>query len=210
MCPSVSLSARLCIPDFFSVPDWPHLPESAEFHGFCQILRNTRRNQIFQGKINLSKIRRNPAGIRREGQYELVFCATCNEHSVRRHEKKGVNDGILLSAAAATAPRCCQHCCHCLIRGSIGGAGVVACSGGSGSSSSGGSGGSSCTILILVVVVILLLFACPPCRHRPSPFRRRLLFPQATACRPSTLNGWLLFALVHCPLCRCPPSSNHR
>jgi hypothetical protein len=34
----------------------------------------------------------------------MVFCATCNEHSLKRH-KKGVNDGILLTAAAATAHR---------------------------------------------------------------------------------------------------------
>ncbi len=33
------------------------------------------------------------------------YFVPCNKHSVRRHKKTGVNDGILLSAAAATAPR---------------------------------------------------------------------------------------------------------
>ena len=36
----------------------------------------------------------------------MVFCATCNEHSLRKHKKTGVNDGILKSAAGATMPRC--------------------------------------------------------------------------------------------------------
>jgi hypothetical protein len=33
-----------------------------------------------------------------------------------------------------------------------------------------------------------------PFWHRPFPFRRSLLFPQAAARPPSTHNGWLLFA----------------
>ncbi len=146
----------------------------------------------------------------------MVFCATCNEHSLRRHEENrcqrwysAVSCCCYCAPPQAATPPCCRHCCHCLIRGSSGGAaGVAACGGGSGSSSgSGGSGGSG-TILFLVVVIILLLFAHPPCRHRPSPFCRPLLCPQAAARPPSTRNGWLLFALVQCPLCRRPPSSN--
>ena len=35
----------------------------------------------------------------------MVFCATCNKHLVRNMKKAGVNNGILLSDAAATAPR---------------------------------------------------------------------------------------------------------
>jgi hypothetical protein len=69
---------------------------------------------------------------------------------------------LLLLPHTATSRYCCRHCCHCLSRGSSGGAGVAACGGGSGSSSSVGSGGGgSGAILFLVVVVILLLFACP-------------------------------------------------
>jgi len=56
---------------------------------------------------------------------------------------------------------CCRHCCHCLIRGSSGKAGVAACGGSSSSRSRDGSGDGSGAILFLVVVVILLLFACP-------------------------------------------------
>ena len=32
----------------------------------------------------------------------MAFCATWNKHSQRKQKKTGVNDGILLSAAAAT------------------------------------------------------------------------------------------------------------
>ena len=35
----------------------------------------------------------------------MVFCATWNKHTLRKHKKTGVNDGILLSAAAATIHR---------------------------------------------------------------------------------------------------------
>jgi hypothetical protein len=35
----------------------------------------------------------------------MEFCAMWNKHTLRKHEKTGVNDGILLSAAAATV-----HC----------------------------------------------------------------------------------------------------
>jgi len=35
----------------------------------------------------------------------MEFCATWNKHTLRKHEKTGVNDGILLSAAAATVHR---------------------------------------------------------------------------------------------------------
>jgi hypothetical protein len=145
----------------------------------------------------------------------MVFCATCNEHSLRKHKENRCQrwhsavSCCCYRAPPQAATPCCRHCCHCLIRGSSGGAaGVAACGGGSGSSSGSGGGGGSGAILFLVVVIILLLFACPPCRHRPSPFCRPLLFPQAAACPPSTRNGWLLFALVHCPLCCRPPSSN--
>jgi hypothetical protein len=37
----------------------------------------------------------------------MVISATFNEHLVRNTKKAGVDDGILLSAAAATAP-CCK------------------------------------------------------------------------------------------------------
>ena len=89
-----------------------------------------------------------------------VFCATCNEHSLKRHEKTGVNNDILLA------------------------------------------------IHFLSVIVINLLFACPPHWHwhRPSPLHCLLLFPQAAA--HPLRNGWLLFALVCCPLCRCRLFSN--
>jgi hypothetical protein len=43
------------------------------------------------------------SGIPEGRTLDMVFCATFNEHSLRRHKKTGVNDGILLSAAAATA-----------------------------------------------------------------------------------------------------------
>ena len=40
-----------------------------------------------------------------ELNHTRVFCTTCSKHLLRRHKKTGVNDGILLSAAAATVPR---------------------------------------------------------------------------------------------------------
>jgi len=113
----------------------------------------------------------------------MVFCATCNEHLLRRHEKNRCQrwhsavSCCCYRALPQAATPCCCHCCHCLIRGSSGGAGLAACS--------GGSGGDSGAILFLVVVIILLLFARPPRWHRPSPFRRPLLFPQAAARLPS-------------------------
>jgi hypothetical protein len=45
------------------------------------------------------------SGIPEGRTLDMVFCATCIEHSVRRSKKTSVNDGILLSAAAATAHR---------------------------------------------------------------------------------------------------------
>ena len=89
----------------------------------------------------------------------MVFCATWNEHSPRKHTKNrcqrwhsGVSCCCYRAPPQAAMP-CCCHCCHCLIRGSRGRAGVAACGGSSGS----GSG----AILFLFVVVILLLFARP-------------------------------------------------
>ena len=134
----------------------------------------------------------------------------CDKHSLIRHKKTGVNDGILLLLQHPAANRYAMLPQLLLIRGSSGRAGVAACGGSSSSSSSGSSGGGSGAILFLVVVIILLLFAGPPRWHCPSPFRRPLLFLQAAARLPSTRNGWLLFALVYCPLCRRPPSSERR
>ena len=109
---------------------------------------------------------------------------TISPHTIPLHIKVST-----ISKVANMLRTCCRNCCHCLIRGSSGGAGVMACDGGSGSSSSGGSGGGSGAILFLAVVVFLLLFTCPFCWHRPSPFRCPVLFPQAAACPPSTHNG---------------------
>jgi hypothetical protein len=136
----------------------------------------------------------------------MVFCATCPKHSLRRQKNRCQQWHSAVSCccyrALPQAPAsCCRHCCHCLIRGSSGRAGMAACGGGSGSSSSGISGGGSGSILFPVVVVILLLFACPPCWHRPSPFHCPLLFLQTSNRLPLTRNGLLLFALVCCPLC---------
>ena len=91
----------------------------------------------------------------------MVFCATCNEHSLEDMKKQVSTMAfycqLLLLLRTTASCYCCRHCCHCLSRGSSGEAGVAACGDGSGSSTSGGSG----AILFLVVVVILLLFACP-------------------------------------------------
>ncbi len=93
------------------------------------------RIKSFQGKINLF---RNPP----ESRNPEGFCATCNEHSLRRHEENRCQrwhsavSCCCYRAPPQTAMPCCRHCCHCLIRGSSGGAAdVAACSGGSGSSS---------------------------------------------------------------------------
>ena len=134
----------------------------------------------FPGKINLFRNPTEsgiPAGIPEGRTLDMVSCATCNEHSLRRQKKQVSTMAFfcqLLLLPRTTASRyCCRHCCHCLSRGSSGGAGVAACggsssssssggsSGGSGGSGGGGSGGGSSVILFLVIVVILLLFACP-------------------------------------------------
>ena len=59
----------------------------------------------FQGKINLSwnpTESRIPAGIPEGRTHDMVFCATCNEHSLIRHEKRR---GHRWHCAAVTAPR---------------------------------------------------------------------------------------------------------
>ena len=132
----------------------------------------------------------------------MVFCATWNEHSPRKHTKNRCQrwHSAVSCCCYRTPPQATTAAaCHCLSRGINGGAGVAACGGGSGSSSSGGSsggsGGGSSAILFLVVVVILLLFACPLLVGIILPlFRRSLLFLQAASHPPSTHNGWLLFA----------------
>ena len=89
----------MCISFCIPVPDWPHFLESVEFCGLLLILR---------GKINLVQ---NPTesgilAVILEGRtLDMVLCATWNKHSLRRHKKTGVNDGILLSAAAAIVHR---------------------------------------------------------------------------------------------------------
>ena len=169
---SPSSQPWLCIPFLFRFRPgliFRYPPVSADyfrFHGTHIGIKS------FQGKINFF---RNPtesgilAGIPKGRTVDMVSCATCNKHSLRRNEKNRCQRWhtagsycCYCAPPQATTP-CCRHCCHCLIRGSTsGGAGVAACGGGSGSSCSGGSsGGGSGAILFLVVVIILLIFARP-------------------------------------------------
>ena len=114
----------------------------------------------------------------------LVFCATCNEHSVRRHEKNrcqrwnsAVNCCCYRAPPQAATP-CCHHCCCCY--------------------RDGGSGGGSGTIFFLIVVVILLLFARPPRRHHLSPFLSPAVL-SAGRCSPAFKAQWLV-VVCSCPL----------
>jgi len=151
----------------------------ASFFGILRFPRITSDSTEHTSELNHSRARliffRNPtesgilAGIPKGRTIDMVSCATCNKHSLRRNEKNrcqrwhtAVSYCCYCAPPQATTP-CCRHCCHCLIRGSTsGGAGVAAWCGGSGSSSSGGSsGGGSGAILFLVVVIILLIFARP-------------------------------------------------
>ena len=95
---------RMCISFCILVPAGPHFLESVEF---CRFRRTHVGIKSFQGKINFVQNPTEsgiPAGIPEGRTLDMVFCATCNKHSLRRHGKN-VNDGILLSAAAAI-PHC--------------------------------------------------------------------------------------------------------
>ena len=110
-----------------------------------------------------------------------VFCATCNEHSLRRHKKTGVNDGDML-------------CCHQAVAVELAWQPAVAA-----------------VVAAAVVVAeaavaqaypLLLSLSSSTLLVLLDGFVLPLLFLQATTCPPSTRNGWLMFALVvHCPLC---------
>jgi len=126
---------------------------SAEFPEF----RGTHVGiKSFQGKINLFRNPTEsgiPAGILEGRTLDMVFCATCNEHSLRRHKKNRCQrwHSAVSWAAAATVhrhkPLLLPPLLPLLSRGSSGGAGVAACGGSSGGGGGGGSGSGSGAIL---------------------------------------------------------------
>ena len=130
---------------------------SGLFRSSFSRIPDIRNSAEHTSELNHSRARLMCSGIPEGRTLDMVFCATCIEHSVRR-TKKQVSTMVfccqqLLLPRTAASSYYCRHCCHCLSRGSSGRAGMAACA--------GGSGGSSGAILFLVVVVILLLFACP-------------------------------------------------
>jgi hypothetical protein len=83
----------MCIPFCIPVPAGPHFPESVFFAESVEFCGTHVGIKSFQGKINLFRNQTEsgiPAGTPKGRTLDMVFCATCNEHSLRRQKKTGV------------------------------------------------------------------------------------------------------------------------